>query len=100
MIARPRGQPSAGCADRHCRQARALPVAMSMRNMPAPSSRCAALRWPAASSTATAIGRGPARPVRDGFVWAAGEAAEIAAVRADLVARRTLANGQIRAASG
>ena len=40
-----------------------------------------------------------ARPVGDGFVWATGEAAEIAAVRSNRVARWGLANGQIRAAS-
>jgi hypothetical protein len=40
--------------------AHALPVAMSTRNMLAPSSRRATLRWPDASSTATAIGRCPA----------------------------------------
>jgi len=39
------------------------------------------------------------RPAGEGFVWAAGEAAEIAAVRADIVARWGLAKHQIRAAS-
>ncbi len=40
-----------------------------------------------------------ARPVGDGFVWAAAEATEIAAVRQVLVSRWGLANHQIRAAS-
>src|SRR6266853_1683381 len=37
-------------------EAHALPSATSKRNMLAPSSRCAALTWPASSSTTTAIG--------------------------------------------
>lgn len=47
---------------------------------------------------AAAAGR-LARPAGEGFVWAAGEAGEIAAVRALLVAHWGLAKHQIRAAS-
>jgi hypothetical protein len=36
--------------------AHAFPRAMSVRNMLAPSSRCADLRWPDSSMTTTAIG--------------------------------------------
>ena len=36
--------------------AHALPMAMSLRNMLAPSSRCSAFTWPASSSTATVSG--------------------------------------------
>lgn len=39
------------------------------------------------------------RPDGEGFVWAAGEASDIAALRRELVARWGLANHQIRAAS-
>ncbi len=39
--------------------AHALPVAISIRNMLAPSSRCTERTWPLSSSTTTAMGRWP-----------------------------------------